>query len=78
MDATFHRMKGSASPHLNIGAIRQFSFILPPIEEQERVIREIERLTGQVDAIRQAQTYTGTAMSALLPSILDRAFAGEL
>lgn len=77
-DQIAHRMKGSASPHLNIGAIRQFSFILPPIEEQQRVIREIERLTGQVDAIRQAQTQTGTAMSALLPSILDRAFAGEL
>ena len=77
-DQIASRMKGSASPHLNIGAIRQFAFVLPPFEEQQRVVVEIDRLRGQIDAIRHAQTQTDTTLSALLPSILDRAFAGEL
>jgi type I restriction enzyme S subunit len=72
------RMKGSASPHLNIGAIRQFAFVLPSFKEQRRAVSEIERLITKIDTIRQAAVQSETAMSALLPSILDRAFADQL
>ena len=71
-------MKGSASPHLNIGAIRHFSFLLPSLDEQGRVVTEIERMLARVDALGQAQSHTDTALSALIPSILDRAFPGAL
>src|SRR3546814_6534021 len=32
--------KGSASPHLNIGALRRFPFILPSLSEQEELRSE--------------------------------------
>ncbi len=72
------RMKGSASPHLNIGAIRQFSFLLPTIPEQVRVVSEVEKFLAGVDTVREAQAHTDKAMSALSPAILDRAFRGAL
>ncbi len=36
------------------------------------------KLQAQVSALRAAQAKTGLELSALMPSILDRAFKGEL
>jgi type I restriction enzyme S subunit len=70
--------KGSASPHLNIGALRQFKFLLPPLEEQRRIVAYLDGLKAKVDALKQLQSQTQTELDALLPSVLDRAFKGEL
>ena len=37
-----------------------------------------ERLQAQVDALKRLQAETAAELDALLPSILDRAFKGEL
>jgi type I restriction enzyme, S subunit len=70
--------KGSASPHLNIGALRSFTFRLPELAEQERIVTHLNRLRNELDGMRQHQAETGTELQALLPAILDRAFKGEL
>ncbi len=70
--------KGSASPHLNIGALRKFKFMLPPLEEQRRLVAYLDGLQARVSALRAAQAETGRELSALMPSVLDRAFKGEL
>jgi len=70
--------KGSASPHLNIGALRKFNFILPPLPEQRRIVAELDALQAEVDALKRLQAETAAELDALLPSILDRAFKGEL
>ncbi|HEY3312852.1 MAG TPA: restriction endonuclease subunit S [Anaerolineales bacterium] len=70
--------KGSASPHLNIGSLRKFNFMLPPLEEQRRLVVYLDGLQSQVSALRVAQAETEKELSALMPSILDKAFKGEL
>jgi type I restriction enzyme, S subunit len=70
--------KGSASPHLNIGALRKFTFLLPPLEEQRRIVAYLDHLQAKVDALKQLQAETATELDALLPAVLDRAFKGEL
>ena len=70
--------KGSASPHLNIGALRRFALKLPPIPEQRRILAELDALQAELDALKRLQAETVTELDALLPSILDRAFKGEL
>ena len=70
--------KGSASPHLNIGALRRFDLILPPLPEQRRIVAELDALQAEVDALKRLQAETAAELAALLPAILDRAFKGEL
>jgi type I restriction enzyme S subunit len=72
------RVKGSASPHVNIGAIRQFRFRLPGLDEQRHVIAYLDDLQAQVDELTGLQDATQAELDALLPSVLDRAFRGEL
>ena len=70
--------KGSASPHLNIGALRRFDLILPSLAEQRRIVAELDALQAEVDALKRLQAETAAELDALLPAILDRAFKGEL
>ncbi len=72
------RSKGSASPHLNISALRKFKLILPSIPEQHRIVTELESLQLEVGNLESTQTETAIELDALLPAVLDRAFKGEL
>jgi hypothetical protein len=38
----------------------------------------LNRLQAKVNAVRELQSTSGEELSALMPSILDRAFKGEL
>jgi len=70
--------KGSASPHLNIGALRRFTLKLPSLGEQRRIAAELEAVQSEIDGLKRLQAETATELDALLPSILDEAFKGEL
>jgi type I restriction enzyme S subunit len=48
--------------------------MLPPLEWQER----IRRVMAEVDTLQLMQTETAAELDAMLPSILDRAFRGQL
>jgi type I restriction enzyme S subunit len=71
-------LKGSASPHLNIGALRKFRFYLPSISEQHAVVTYLDKLQAKIDLLSGFQAETAAELDALLPSILDKAFKGEL
>jgi len=51
---------------------------VPPISEQQRVVGELGALQAEVDALRHLQAETSAELDALLPSVLDKAFKGEL
>jgi type I restriction enzyme S subunit len=70
--------KGSASPHLNIGALRQFTLRLPSLDEQSEIVAYLDGLLEQVDVLKRMQAETSMELDALLPSILDCAFKGKL
>jgi type I restriction enzyme S subunit len=70
--------KGSASPHLNIGALEKFSFQVPSLPDQHRIVDYLDGLQAKMDALEKLQTETAAELAALLPSILDKAFKGEL
>lgn len=69
---------GSASPHLNIGDLKKFSFLCPSLEQQNCIVGYLDNLQVQVESLKNLQTQTAAELDALLPSILDRAFKGEL
>jgi type I restriction enzyme S subunit len=70
--------KGSASPHLNIGALRKFPIKVPTFDEQRRIVAELDALRDKVDAIKNLQQETAAELDALVPAILDQAFKGQL
>ncbi len=70
--------KGSAAPHLNIGSLRKFPFRIPSLHDQRRIVGKLDELRTEVDALKRLQAQTDVEISALMPSVLSKAFAGEL
>lgn len=70
--------KGSASPHLNIGALRRFPFALPNFDVQDCIIAEFDALQAKADSVKALQTETASELDAMLSAILDKAFKGDL
>jgi type I restriction enzyme S subunit len=57
---------------------KSFRVPVPPLAEQRRIVAELDALQGEVDALKRLQAETAAELDALFPSILDRAFKGEL
>jgi type I restriction enzyme S subunit len=72
------RSRGDMIPHIVLREIRAFPVPLPPLPEQRRIVAESNALQAEVDALKRLQAETATEFDALLPSILDKAFRGEL
>lgn len=69
---------GGVQPNLNLGIIKNMILPLPPLAEQQRIVKEIESRLSQATA---SETYIENALQqaeALRQSILKKAFSGEL
>lgn len=64
----------------NISKEKVFNLRLPnhSVLEQRRIVAYLDHLQAKVDALKQLQAATAAELDALLPSVLDRAFRGEL
>jgi len=58
--------------------VKSLRIPVPPISEQCRIVAYLDDLQAKVDSVKGHQAATAAALDALLPSILDRAFKGEL
>jgi type I restriction enzyme S subunit len=58
--------------------MRKTQIPLPPLPEQQRIVAYLDGLQAKVDALKKRQAETAAELDALLPSILDKAFRGEL
>jgi type I restriction enzyme, S subunit len=67
-----------AQPTLNVAQLSETPIPVPPLPEQRRIVSELEGLQAEVDALKRLQAETAAKLDAMLPSILDRAFRGEL
>lgn len=70
--------KGSAAPHLNIGSLRKFDFILPPLHRQKELLYSLNRLYENQNGLMVLSEASSIELDALPASILARAFAGAL
>ena len=57
---------------------KSFVVPVPPVGEQRRIVAYLDSLQAKVDALKKLQSETAAELAALLPSILDKAFKGEL
>ena len=63
---------------LNLRDLKQVPVPLPGLSEQRRIVAYLDGLQAKVDRLKALQAQTRSGLDALLPSILDRAFKGEL
>jgi len=63
---------------LSVGRIKGIHVPVPPLSDQRRIVAELDAVQARVDALKKIQTETAFELEALLPSILDKAFKGEL
>jgi type I restriction enzyme S subunit len=70
------QMTGQAN--VNATKLKALPIALPQLPEQRRIVAELDALQAEVDKLKCLQAETAAELDALLPSILDRAFKGEL
>jgi type I restriction enzyme S subunit len=70
------QMTGQAN--VNATKLKALPIALPSLSAQQRIVAHINELQARVDALKQLQSETAVELDALLPSILDKAFKGEL
>jgi len=51
---------------------------VPSLEDQRRLVTYLDEIQAKVSALRAAQEESARGLEALMPSILDKAFKGEL
>jgi type I restriction enzyme, S subunit len=75
-----YRKTGLADAQVNISQsiLRATPVAYPSLSEQHRIVTELDSLQSEVHALKQLQADTTVELDALLPSILDKAFKGEL
>jgi type I restriction enzyme, S subunit len=74
-----NRLSGrTRMPKLNRKQLFGFRYTHPPLSEQHRIVAELDALQVEVDALKRLQAKTAGEFNALLPSIVDRAFKGEI
>ena len=69
---------GGAQANVSSKDIEEMEFPFPSIPDQRRIVAELDALQAEVDRLKALQAETSAELDALLPSILDRAFKGEL
>ena len=69
---------GSASPHVNVGDIKNFKIPIPSISKQIQLIEEIESRLSVCDSIKTTVDTALQEAEAMRQSILKQAFEGRL
>lgn len=68
----------TAQGAFGIKKMRKLVIPLPPLSEQYRIADHLDILRTKVNSLKQLQSETSAELDTLLPSILDKAFKGEL
>ncbi len=74
------RKTGLADAQVNISQsiLRSTPVAYPSLPEQQPIVTYLDDSQAKVESLKQMQGETGSELDALLPSVLDKAFKGEL
>ena len=64
--------------HLTGVRLKAYPVLVPALEEQRRVVEYLDGLQAKVDSLKNLKNETSKELDALMPSMLSKAFAGEL
>ena len=70
--------KGAAIPHIYYKDYRNEKIILPPLQEQQRIVEKLDALQEQAQELEQIYTQQIADLDELKQAILKKAFNGDL
>jgi len=77
-DQVFDQVRGATRPGFNTSLLSRVELPLPPIARQRQLVASVGRLKTRIARLDACQRDRAHRVDALGPSILDRAFKGEL
>lgn len=69
---------GGHYPAVNDTNLRKVKVFVPSLPIQHRIVSCLDNLQSKIDELKKLQSETQKELNALMPSILDKAFKGEL
>lgn len=72
------KVHGATRPRVNLGQLRAFQLLLPSRTEQVEIVRRVEVLFHLVHELEVRLSQTKADIHRLIPSLLAKAFRGEL
>jgi type I restriction enzyme S subunit len=72
------RTAGSTFPNLPYERLRTLIIPISHLSEQHRIVAYLDDIQSKADDLKTHQSETQKELDALMPSILDKAFKGEL
>ena len=69
---------GGNQPNLSLGVIKRWYLNVPPVKEQEEIVRRVETLFNLADVIEKRVETTRKRADKLTQAVLVKAFRGEL
>ena len=73
-----NEQKGATRQGFTKAQIGALEIPLPSLAQQLHIITHLDELWSRVYSLKQSQAETSAEIDALLPSILDKAFKGEM
>lgn len=70
--------RSNGVPHISPKDVEKIPFLAPTLVEQERVVSTIQGLTHKLHRLDQLQSSVSLQVEALIPSVLNQAFSGQL
>ena len=70
--------RSNGVPHISPKDVERINFALPSTDQQHRIVAYLDGLQSKVDELRRLQAQTQKELDAMMPSLLARAFAGDL
>jgi type I restriction enzyme S subunit len=71
-------VSGTAQPKLNQANMNTIPVPVPPLPEQQEIVRRVEGLFALADQLEERLAKARGQVEKLTPSLLARAFAGQL
>ncbi|MBM3331331.1 hypothetical protein FJY68_05685 [candidate division WOR-3 bacterium] len=72
------KVHGGANQNVHAEDIKRESVPIADLATRKRIVDHLDALQAKVDELKRLQAETQKELDALMPSILDRAFKGEL
>lgn len=69
---------GGGQPNIKLASLNPYPLALPPLAEQEEIVRRVDALFAVADAIEARFQKAKAQVEKLTPSLLAKAFRGEL
>lgn len=77
---TIESMAATTAGNIGISAtnLKTVTLPIPPLRKQHQIVDDLRNLQTRVGVVKRLQAETAAELDALFPSILDKAFKGEL